>query len=87
MRLNLTRDTVSDVILHGEDVANLAVIAFGPEMTAGYCVDELCADAQPLAAPAYAAFEDLTHAKVAGDLFHINCAALVDECRVAGDDE
>ena len=27
---SVTRDSVSDVILDGEDVANLAVIAFGP---------------------------------------------------------
>src|SRR6185437_7671135 len=83
----LTRDAVSDFILHREDVANRAVIMFGPEMTTGYCIDELCADAQLLAGPAYAAFENVTHAKLSRDLFHIDRAILVNERRVAGDDE
>ena len=66
---------------------SFAVVAFGPVMAAGRRVDELRADAQLLAGPAHAAFEHVADAKLARDLLHIDRAALVDERRVAGDDE
>ena len=39
-------DAAGDLILHGEDVAELAVVSFSPVMGAGQRVDELGADAQ-----------------------------------------
>ena len=80
-------DAAGDFVLHGEDVAELPVVPFGPVMAAGHRVDELRADAQPLAGPAHAAFEHVADAKLARDLLHIDRAVLVDERRVAGDDE
>jgi hypothetical protein len=56
-------------------------------MTAGQRVNQLRADAQPPANPAYAAFEHVAHAKLARDLSHIDGAVLIDERRVAGDDK
>ena len=46
-RLDCGGDAAGDLVLHGEDVAELAVVAFGPVMAAGRRVDELRADAQP----------------------------------------
>ena len=80
-------DTAGDLVLHGEDIAELPVVAFGPVMGAGDRVDELRADAQPVAAAAHAAFEHVADAKLARDLAHIDSAVLVDEGGVAGDDE
>ena len=65
----------------------LAVVAFGPVVAAGRGVDKLRADAQSRAGAAYAAFEHVTHAELARDLFHVDRAVLVDEGRVAGDHE
>ena len=80
-------DAAGDFVLHGEDVAELAVVAFGPVMAAGCRIDELRADAQPLAGAAHAAFEHVADAELARDLFHVDRTVLVDERRVAGDDE
>ena len=80
-------DAAGDFVLHGEDVAELAVVAFGPVMATGDRVDELRANAQPLAAAAHAALQHVAHAKLARDLAHVDGAVLVDEGGVAGDDE
>ena len=42
---------------------------------------------KPLAGAAHAAFEHVAHAELARDLLHVDRAVLVDECRVARDDE
>ena len=44
-------------------------------------------NSQPTAAAAHAAFQHIAHAKLARDLAHVDRAALVDERRVASDDE
>ena len=82
-----TGDAAGDFVLQGKDVADLAVVPFGPVMAAGQRIDELRRDAQPRARPADAAFEYIAHAEIARDPLHVDCPALVDECRVAGDDE
>src|SRR6266849_3454489 len=86
-RLDSRDDAGGDFILDGEDIAQFAVIALRPMMTAGYRIDQLRADAYPGAGAAYAAFEHVAHAKLARNLFHVDRAVLVDECRVAGDDK
>ena len=87
MRLDRGGNAAGDLVLHGEDVAELAVVLFGPVMAAGDRIDELRGDAQPVAGAADAAFEHVAHAKLARDLLHVDGAVLVDEARVAGDDE
>ena len=42
---------LGDLVLYGEDVGELAVVAFGPEMAAGGDVVELRGDADAVAAP------------------------------------
>ncbi len=86
-RLDRGDDAAGDLILHGKNIAQLTVVLLGPVMAARRRFNELCADAQPLAGPANAAFEHITHAQLARDLPHIDGAVLVDECRVAGDHE
>src|SRR3954466_16255269 len=56
-------------------------------MAAGRYVVELRGDADLIAAPAHAAFDDVAHAEIARDLVDVNRAAFVDKRRVAGDDE
>ncbi|MEY9551531.1 hypothetical protein ABIF67_005596 [Bradyrhizobium japonicum] len=73
--------------MHGEDVGKLAVVALRPEMAAGRDVVELRRDAQAIAAAPHAAFEHIADAELARDFVHVHGAALVDEGRVAGDDE
>ena len=65
----------------------LAVVSLGPDVLAGLGVDELAGDADPLAGRPDAALEHVAHAELARDLPHVDRLALVDEARVAGDDE
>ena len=68
MGLDRGGNAAGDLVLHGEDVAELPVVAFSPVMATGDCVDELGADSQPLAGAAHAAFQHVTDAKLARDL-------------------
>src|SRR3546814_1848378 len=58
-----------------------------PEVLAGLGVDELNGDAQALTRRPHAAFQDVAHAEIAGDLPDVCSLALVDEARIAGDHE
>ncbi len=58
-------DAARYLVLHGEYVAQLAVEAIRPVVPAGRGIDELGADAQPLARATYAAFEHIAHAQLA----------------------
>ena len=50
-----------------------------PQMHARGGIDELCGDAHGLAITADTAFENISHAKLAADLLHINGVSLVCE--------
>ena len=87
MRLDRGHDLLGDVVLHREDVVQLAVVLLGPDVLAAPGVDQLAGDAQPPAGRAHAALQHVAHAEVARDLAHVDRAALVGEGRVAGDHE
>ena len=56
-------------------------------MRFGFAVDELHGDPYPVRSLAYASFHYIVDAEFAGDLLRLHRLALVDENRVAGDDE
>ena len=60
-------------------------LPLGPDMLADLGLDQSRVTRMRLPAFAEAAFEHIAHAQFAPDLFHIDCAALVGEGRVAGD--
>jgi hypothetical protein len=76
-----------DLVLYGEDVGEIAVVAVGPDMPASLDLDQLRGDADPVAGFAQTAFEHIANAQFAPDFFHIDRATLVDQARTAGDDE
>ena len=65
----------------------LAVVLLGPDMLAGFGVDKLAGDADALARGPHAPFEEITHTEILRDLPHVDRFALVDEARIASDDE
>ena len=79
------RDGRGDLVLDGEDVLELAIVALGPDMGFGLAVDELDGDPDPIARLAYASFGDVVHPELARDLLGLDGLALVDEHGVAGD--
>src|ERR1700722_20756096 len=78
-----------DLVLHLEDVAARLVKTLGPEVRAGFCVDELRVDADAVAAAAglHAAFHRVTHAKFAADHARVHWPVLEGEGSIASYDE
>src|SRR5262249_8238756 len=78
---------VSDFVLRLRKVCPIGVKPVGPEMRAGFGVNELDIYPDVVAGPADAAFEYIANAKLSADLLCIYRFALVGEGRVAGDHE
>ena len=78
---------VRHIVLNGENVGELAVEPFRPQVPAGGRVDELGRDPHPIARFAHAAFEDVTHAEALTDLGDMDVLALEGERRISRDDE
>src|SRR5262249_60218514 len=62
-----------------------AVVALGPNVLAGLCLDQLCGDADAVAGFTQTTFEHISDTELAPDLFHVDSAALVGEAGVARD--
>ena len=54
-------DGLRDFVLDGEDVVELAVVAFGPDLRGAADLDELRGDADAVPGFAHAAFQDVVH--------------------------
>src|SRR5215469_11591437 len=87
VRLDRSDDVPGDLILHGEDVTQIAVVPFRPDVLPGLGVNELSRHADPATGGSHAAFEDVTDRQVQGDLPNVNSSPLVSERRVARDHE
>src|SRR5258708_32858510 len=81
------RYRLGDLVLDREDIGEIAVVTLGPDVVAGFGLDQLRGDADAVAGFTQAAFEHVAHAKLAPDLLHVHRVTLVSEARVAGDDE
>ena len=67
VRLDRGDDALGDVVLHGEQVLQHAVVAIGPDVLAGLGFDQLAGDADAPVGHAHAAFEHVAHAELARD--------------------
>ncbi len=81
------RQARDDLVLHVEEIGQRLVEPLGPEMIAGFGVDELDVDAHAVSAALNAALEDIADVQLAPDLLQIDGFALVGESRVAPDHE
>src|SRR4029077_3030787 len=68
--VDLPGDCLGNFALQSEDVVEMALVAFRPEMGLVGHLDELGGDANAGAGPADRAFEDVRHAKLPPDLRH-----------------
>ncbi|MCY1231172.1 hypothetical protein D9M72_436100 [compost metagenome] len=75
------------LVLNGEDIVQLPVVFVGPDMGVVERVDELDGDAHPLADLANAAFHQVLRPEPCGHLARVDRLVLVDEARIARDDE
>src|SRR5262245_34973046 len=76
-----------DFVLHVEQVGNRLVETFGPEMVAGFGVNQLHAYAEAIAGTLYRALKDIADIQLASDLLHIDCLAFEGKCSIARNDE
>jgi hypothetical protein len=76
-------DSRGDLVLHGEDVVERAIVGFRQKVRVGACIDELHRDAQPVARLAHRAFEDVRNVEPFRDLDDVDVFALERECRRA----
>ena len=86
---NLQRgyNLLRDVVLNLENVREFAVVALGPEVPAARGFDELGGNANPVTGLTNTAFEGELNAEFAAYVWDTECLVLVDECRIARDDE
>jgi hypothetical protein len=70
------RDSLTDLLLYGEDIAHRAFVALGPGVEAVFHGDQLHGDTQPVARFADAALEHVNHAEAGPHLTHIGQSAL-----------
>ena len=61
-----------DFILHVEQVGDRLVKALGPQVLAGFGVDQLHVHPKPVAAALHRAFEHVADVQFAPDLFHVD---------------
>ena len=80
-------DLQRDLVLEREDVAEVAVIALGPDVAAGCPFDQLGVDPHLLAGLANAALDHIGNAQFLGDLLEIHRLALVGEDGIAAEHE
>jgi hypothetical protein len=65
-------DGARDLVLHGEDVAHVAVVAIRPQMRLGRGVDQLHGDAEPSVRAAHAALDDVAHTQSSPHRGHVH---------------
>ena len=68
---------IGDLILHCEDVGEIAVVALGSVVISRFGLDQLRCYADAVPGFAETAFEHIAHAELASHLLHIDDAALV----------
>jgi hypothetical protein len=85
--LDAADHAVRDLVLHGEHVVEIPVVALGPEVIGRLGLHELTGDANTVAGLSHAALEHVANAHLTSDLTDVHAATLVGEARVARDDE
>jgi hypothetical protein len=72
-----------DIILHVEEIGERLVEPLGPQVTAGFGIDELHVDAHAGAGALNAALEDIADVQLAPDPLHVERLAFKGERRIA----
>src|ERR1700730_7470144 len=80
-------DPDCDLILQVENIFQGAVETVGPEMRAGFRLDQLRGNPHATGGLAYRAFQHVTNAQFAGYPLHIDGLPFVREARITGDYE
>jgi len=80
-------DASGDVVLHAEDILDLGVVRFGPDLPPGRGINQLGADANAIAGAANAALDQIPRVELAPDLGRREVPAPELKARRFGDDQ
>ncbi len=81
------RDPVGDLVLHREDIVQVAVVALGPQLAAARHLRQLRRHPHPVPTSVYAALDQVAHAQPApGEIGGLAAVARL-ECRLEPDHE
>jgi len=81
------REPARYLVLQSEQIARVNVEPLGPQMRVGRGIDQLGADAEPVARPPDASFQHITHPELAADLLRVDGLVPVGKRGVARDHE
>ncbi len=84
MRIQRIGEPRYDFVLHIEEVGDGLVEALGPQVIAGFGVDQLHVHPKPVAAALHRTFKHVADVQLAPDLLHVNGLALEGERGVVG---
>src|SRR5262249_40159550 len=79
-------DAARNLVLYGEQIADIVVETLRPKMPVGCCIDQLRVDPNLVAGTSDAALEDIPYPQFAADLFGVHVLVFVREGRIARDD-
>src|ERR1700719_3691196 len=84
LRLDGCHDPIGDLILNGENVLQRSIVSFGPNMDAGFSVDELRGDTHARPGIANASLQHVSDAQLARHLLYVHSLVFVSEGRAPG---
>ena len=87
LNIRASSQAAGDLVLRFREVRAIGVEPVGPEMRAGFGIDQLRVHPNLVTGPPHAAFEDIANAELAADLLYVDRLALVGKSGVAGDHE
>ena len=87
LQIERAREAPDDGVLRLQKVGPVLIEALGPEMRAGFRVNELGVDANAGRRRLHRAFERIFHAELLADRLHVGRLSLVREGGIARDDE
>src|ERR1700722_5535231 len=82
-RHDRTDDVQSDFVLEGKDVVERTIVSLGPDMNAGFGLNQLAGDPHARSRLTHAAFEHVSHAEFMAHPAHAHRLTFVNEARIA----
>src|SRR5262249_20320034 len=86
-RRDTGHDVPGDLVLHGKDIFELAIVTLGPDLMPLLGIDQLSGYADAVAGAPDASLGDIAYAELAADPSHIDRRSLEREGCIAGDHE
>ena len=87
LEVERNRDPVRNLLLHGEQIAGVAVEPLCPQMRIGFGIDQLGSDADPVSRPLNLPFEHIVYTKLVANPLRVDRPIPVGKGGIARDHE